>query len=149
MNIDNLNANQTVSIVLVAMRSSHWCREQLQGINVSKENGLKKIRRFMKTWNIWQIEGRRPDWQELSPVGSNLNHTGAKWNSLWIEEGLLRKWKATFYPSKRKIHEVVRYFHDSSSVGQLEYIWPWKIYMSCQRLVPEMQRLCFRQWSDE
>lgn len=76
----------------------------------------------------WKRTGRRPSWNEIAHLSPTLKTYWAQWNSLVIEDGVLRRVlesadgserKRQLLVPKKRIPEVLKELHDGISGGHL------------------------------
>ena len=69
----------------------------------------------------WKKSGQQPDWQSISEYSATLKSYWAKWDSLHLEERLLkRKCRMQVVLPRSKTVEVLKKMHGGPSGGHIE-----------------------------
>ena len=108
------------SLCNVGVVGEEWT---VDAIRERQENDLV-LREIRK----WKVANRRPTWQEVSSFSPTLKAYWAQWNSLVMEDGLLKRVIENVDGSQSRkqlliprvcVTEVLRQFHDEASGGHL------------------------------
>lgn len=107
-------------LLQIKVVNEEWCQGRIQEQQESDPD-LKRIRE-------WMSANSRPTWQEVSSSSPSLKSYWAQWNSLLIEEGLLKRIvesadgteaKRQLLVPKTCVPEILRQLHDGTSGGHL------------------------------
>lgn len=105
----------------------------------------------------WKTKGQRPRWEDVSPLNSRVKSYWAQWDSLILEDGLLKRSLETeegasarnqLVIPRSRVPEVLRKLHDETSGGHfgikktLEKVRERFYWVNCKEDVKDWCRKC-------